>query len=67
MLHTNEAYVDLMLGLKPCKMEVCIQIGKNVKFNNLTTGEEQRFKMTTSIGTPVKVLKLNKNDWYLIQ
>lgn len=67
LLHTAEDYVDLYFGAEPCRMEIRVQIGKMVKFSNVTTGEEQKFKMSTSIGTPVKVLKLNKYDWYMIQ
>ena len=47
-------------------LELKVQIGKVVKFV-ASTGEEQKFKMTTSIGNPTKVLKLNKNDWYYME
>lgn len=45
------------------RLDLKVQIGKVVKFIT-STGEEQKFKMTTSIGAPTKVLKLGKNDWY---
>lgn len=68
LLHGAEDSVKLYLGNQtPSELEVKIQIGKMVRFMITTTGEEQKFKMSTSIGNPVKVLKLGRNDWYAIQ
>lgn len=48
--------------------EIMIEYGgKGVTFTNLDTKETQRFKMSTSIGSPVKVLKVSKNEWYCIR
>ena len=47
-------------------LELRVEIGKVVKFV-ASTGEEQKFKMATSIGSPTKVLKLGKNDWYYME
>ena len=57
---------DLRLYNAAGLLELKVQIGKVVKFV-ASTGEEQKFKMTTSIGNPTKVLKLNKNDWYYME
>lgn len=67
LIHGTEDDVDLYMGsLDNGKQKVRIQIGKMVRFNMLATGEEQKFKMSTSIGTPVKVLRMKKNEWYAI-
>lgn len=57
---------DLTLYNGTGKLDLKVQVGKVVKFVT-STGEEQRFKMTTSIGAPTKVLKLGKNDWYYME
>ena len=43
-----------------------ITIDKMVEFamDNLAT---QKFRVGTSVTTPTKLFKLNKNDWYLLQ
>ena len=64
-LHGVEDYAELyMTTATPAKMKVKIQIGKTVIFNVTETGQEQKFKMSTSIGTPVKVLKISRNEWF---
>ncbi|MCM1230227.1 MAG: hypothetical protein NC489_08840 [Ruminococcus flavefaciens] len=63
-LHGSEDNLALYNGSG--KLELKVQIGKVVKFV-ASTGEEQKFKMATSIGTPTKVLKLGKNDWYCME
>lgn len=63
-LHGSEDDLILYNGAGP--LELKVQIGKVVKFV-ASTGEEQKFKMTTSIGAPTKVLKLGKNDWYYLE
>lgn len=69
LLHGVEDTVQLYYGKagNNCVNEVKIQVGKMVKFQITDTGEEQRFKMSTSIGTPVKVLKVARNEWYDIE
>ncbi|MDE6040986.1 MAG: hypothetical protein K2F99_05360, partial [Muribaculaceae bacterium] len=47
-------------------VDVKMEIGSTVKFMIPSTGEVHKFKMSTSIGTPVKVLKGAKNEWYWI-
>ena len=64
-LHGVEDFTELFMGtVTPYRMKVKIQVGKTVKFKIQETGQEQNFKMSTAIGTPTKVLKLNKSDWY---
>lgn len=46
-------------------MEISLEIGKSIVFK-AESGETQKFKMSTSIGSPVKVLKKNKNDFYAL-
>lgn len=48
------------------KEKLQVEYDKMVKFTNVGTGESQRFKMSTSIGSPVKVLKVSKNEWYCL-
>lgn len=62
LLHGVEDRVNLYWANG--KKEIMLQIGKVVKFIVTDTGEEQKFKMSTSIGSPVKVLKVAKNEWY---
>jgi len=57
---------SVMLYWGKGKLEINLQIGKTVLFK-AATGETQKFKMSTSIGSPVKVLKVSKNEWYHIQ
>lgn len=63
-LHGSEDSLALYNGAG--RLDLKVQIGKVVKFI-ASTGEEQKFKMTTSIGAPTKVLKLGKNDWYCME
>lgn len=63
-LHGSEDEFKLYNGTG--RLDLKVQIGKVVKFV-ASTGEEQRFKMTTSIGAPTKVLKLGRNDWYYME
>lgn len=67
LLHGTDDTVEMYLSTLPdCRTEVNLQIGKMVRFNIPKTGEEQKFRMSTSIGSPVKVLKVGKNEWYAI-
>ena len=43
---------------------ISIQIGKMVTFKNVNSGEQQKFKMSTTIGNPTKILKVTKDVWY---
>lgn len=43
--------------------EITIVVDKVVKFTT-ASGESQKFKLSTSIGTPVKVFKKAKNEFY---
>lgn len=45
------------------KLEVVV--GKTVQFTT-DRGESQKFKLTSSIGNPIKVFKKTKNDFYLL-
>ena len=64
MLHGVEDSLELCMSTSKIPVRTCtIQIDKMVKFRT-DDGNEQKFKMSTSIGSPVKVLKVNKNDWY---
>ena len=57
---------DLTLYLadaKPYRFDIKLQIGNMIKFT-LGSGEEHRFKMSTSIGNPVKCIKAKQNTWY---
>lgn len=45
---------------------ITVEIDKMIKFK-LDSGETQKFKMSTSIGNPVKVFKKGKNEFYKIR
>lgn len=63
-LHGSEDTMTLYTAMaKPYRFGIRIQIGPTVKFT-LDTGEEHRFKMSTSIGSPTKVIKTQKTGWY---
>lgn len=62
LLHGIEDDVNLYWA--DGKKKISLQIGKMVRFIATDTGEEQKFRMSTSIGSPVKVLKVAKNEWY---
>lgn len=47
------------------QLGIQIEIDKAVKFST-STGESQKFKMSTSIGNPVKVFKKTKTDFYCL-
>lgn len=47
-------------------IDIDILVDKNIEFV-ASTGEKQKFKMSTSIGNPVKVLKKAKNEFYRIK
>lgn len=67
LLHGQEYDLTLYGGSVKGTREIRLQVGKVVKFTAVSTGEEQKFKMSTSIGNPVKVLKVTKNEWYALQ
>lgn len=47
-------------------IKIGIKVDKLIEFS-ASTGEVQRFKMSTSIGNPIKVLKKSKNEFYRIK
>lgn len=62
----NGAEDEVKLYWRSGKLDIKLQVGKMVRFIAAETGEEQKFRMSTSIGSPVKVLKVAKNEWYCI-
>ena len=65
LLRGSEDTAKLFMNRKgSAEMDIKMQIGKMVRFQITTTGEEQKFKMSTSIGSPTKILRVLKNEWY---
>ena len=47
------------------ELGITIEVDKMVKFST-DKGESQKFKISTSIGNPVKVFKKTKNEYYCL-
>lgn len=64
MLHGTKPAVNLYSSNG--RIGITMNIDKKVEMVT-ETGEKQKFAITTSIGSPVKVLKMNKYEWYLFE
>lgn len=60
---SNSAINKVVMYDGKAVQEITIEVDKVVKFTT-ESGETQRFKLSTSIGNPVKVFKKSKNEYY---
>lgn len=67
LLHGSDSVISLYHASmeKGCS-NVKVEVDKTVKFI-VSDKEVYKFKMSTSIGTPVKVLRCTKYEWYWIE
>ena len=65
LIHDNGGDFELYNNKTTIKHQINIQVDDMIRFKT-SDGEDKKFKMSTSIGAPTRVLKVNKNDWYTI-